>query len=91
VPLLSDLLKEDTVGIFPALQSPDFIGARHKVLRELNQAIIRPDRPSANYTVVSRAAQRMAVHRPQQNRLVFFGGQNDTFAERWKPGSLLPL
>lgn len=89
--LLGNLLKEEAIWIIASLQAKHFIGTSHELLRELDQAIIRPDGPSANYSVVSRAAKWMSIHRPQQNRFVLPGGFNDALPESWKPGRLLPL
>ncbi len=53
------------IAVVPSLESPHFIRCQDELTRELDHIFVRPDRPSADDSVVSSAAEWVPVHRPQ--------------------------
>ena len=83
VPRVGHALKEQTIVILKVVQSPYFVRGRHKLLGKLDNTFVRPYGPPAFYTVVSRTAEGVAVHRPEQYWFVFGGCfSNSTFQVR---------
>ncbi len=70
MPLLRELAKQFALGIAALLESKDLVCGGNKLLGKLDYRRVGPDRPSGYDAVVSGAGERMAVHCPQQHRLV---------------------
>ena len=62
--LFGNLLEEPTLHILATLQPTDFIGDGHEGTEQLLNFGIGPDGPPVPDAVVSRAAERVAVHGP---------------------------
>ena len=71
--LVREGLEELRFGIVAPLKSKDFVGGGNEMPRQLDDTLIRPDGPPARDAVVSRATQRMAVHRPELEMTHNFG------------------
>ncbi len=92
-PLPTDLPKEFDVGR-PRWLGPlitfDFVGRGNEVLGDLLNVRIGPDKLPVEETIVSGTAERMTVHRPEQNGFVFLLRFPPGLAQRGPPANLSP-
>src|SRR5579884_1642375 len=92
-PLRTDLPEEFHIG-WPGrpglLVALDLVGRGNEVLRKLLDVRIGPDKLPVENSVVSGTAQRMAVHRPEENRLILRACLSPGLAKCGAPTDPLP-
>src|SRR5262249_62325328 len=91
VALLDDEPEESSLSVFPALQVRGVLGDGDELPRhELHDLRIGIDERTARHAVVSDTAERVAVHRPHEERLSFRERAAPPFPQVRLPRNLRP-